>query len=232
MGARSYLPSIILPPDGGILPPQPDFVPVPYELPSPLSLEPSPRAAASWPSRTWSPAERVTAGMLNGWRDQLNDLHTQQQTFLRLMPTVVAHKYGSTQKGAAEVLDFVQMPSNMSEFDMLVIDVEYSMFTNISINPYRIFYWNQTVGGIPLVDVASFTGHTSSGGVRFTMHRHPQADNTLFMIGVGGPYNAPGFTQSYFLNITTWATLFLYLQQDGVPSGGMQWKWTITHYGT
>jgi hypothetical protein len=32
--------------------------------------------AANWPSRTWNSAERVTAGMLNSWRDQLNELHT------------------------------------------------------------------------------------------------------------------------------------------------------------
>jgi hypothetical protein len=31
--------------------------------------------SATWPARTWTPAERVTAGMMNGVRDQLNELH-------------------------------------------------------------------------------------------------------------------------------------------------------------
>jgi len=30
---------------------------------------------ASWPARTWSPAELVTSTMMNGVRDQLNELH-------------------------------------------------------------------------------------------------------------------------------------------------------------
>ena len=31
--------------------------------------------AAAWPSRTWTPTEKVTAGMMNSLRDQLNELH-------------------------------------------------------------------------------------------------------------------------------------------------------------
>jgi hypothetical protein len=31
---------------------------------------------ATWPARTWVPAERVTAGMMNATRDQLNELHS------------------------------------------------------------------------------------------------------------------------------------------------------------
>jgi hypothetical protein len=38
-------------------------------------LEPT-QFAANWPARTWSPAERVSAGMMNGIRDQLNELHS------------------------------------------------------------------------------------------------------------------------------------------------------------
>jgi len=33
--------------------------------------------AATWPSRNWTPTEKVTAGMMNSLRDQLNELHTQ-----------------------------------------------------------------------------------------------------------------------------------------------------------
>src|SRR5580765_8751668 len=34
---------------------------------------------ATWPARTWVPAERVTAGMMNAVRDQLNELHSYGQ---------------------------------------------------------------------------------------------------------------------------------------------------------
>src|SRR5580765_5538341 len=127
MSARSHLPSTVLLPGESFLPIQPDFVPTPYEIAE--LVEQSPRAVVSWPARTWSPAERVTAGMLNGWRDQLNDLRAAQQTLLAKMPTVGAKKFGDTVNTAAEVIDFVQMPSNMGAFDTLVVDVEYTMHT-------------------------------------------------------------------------------------------------------
>jgi hypothetical protein len=38
--------------------------------------------AATWPSRNWTPTEKVTAGMMNSLRDQLNELHTTSATLV------------------------------------------------------------------------------------------------------------------------------------------------------
>lgn len=54
--------------------------------------------AANWPSRTWNPAEKVTAGMMNSLRDQLNELHDQAGVKWQDIPYNAAN-FGATGGG-------------------------------------------------------------------------------------------------------------------------------------
>lgn len=218
-----------------------DYPPIPPEMlrPSPLIVlpEPSPRAVV-WPARTWSSAEKTTAAMMNGVRDQLNDLHTIQGTIkTSLIPQIIANNGTTNTSNVATGLDFQYLP-RMAAYDTLVIDFEFHHNSATAVD-ISLGFWNAgTGGGATNIEVHRMSpwAPAKEDYWQVILRRYTVTNTTLFRTSVGGPCSAPpggplaGVPSCYWYSIADWtgasAQNALYLYYNGVSAGAvLHWKW-------
>jgi hypothetical protein len=220
MGDLTMMPE---PFSGSVTPIIPPIIP---PKPTPLILVPEPRAAAVWPARTWTDAEKTTAAMMNGVRDQLNDTHTSQSTTTAsLIPTLYAKKSGQTSSVTTDWSqpDFIYLPA-LAPFDTVV--VEFRMHHGVNPAPRFVMYgWNVNASYALFDQTMPPSG---AGTWSLILRRHPNSDQYLYRTVMGGSYTAGGWVMMDVYQIYDWKALALYWILSPIPNSVVYWGWTVT----
>jgi len=204
----------------------PIIQPVLPPRPEPQILIPGTRAAAVWPARTWTDAEKTTATMMNGVRDQLNDMHTSQgNTTATLLPTIYAKLAGTLVAPTDWTqLDFQYLPA-LAAHDTVIVDMAFN-HGGVNPTPRMVMYmWNSNAS----YTIADFTLPTSGAASwRFILRRHPNSDQYFYRTVMGGDYAVQGGIVCEVYQVYDWKASAIYMILGPLANAYCHWSWTVT----